>query len=48
MMARTAILHSLVPPNEGSELLLTTEEWSGVEWSGRIEAVGERGGGRWA
>ena len=24
---RAAILHSLVPPNEGSGLLLTTEQW---------------------
>ena len=35
-----AILHSLVPPNEGSGLLLTTEQWK----DGREE----EGCGRWA
>ena len=37
---RAAILHSLVPPNEGSGLLLTTEQWK----DGREE----EGCGRWA
>ena len=36
-----AILHSLVPPNEGSGLLLTT-----LQWKDRREE--EEGGERWA